>query len=150
MFDKKQNDKTSSDKKESTNATGKNKTSIKLEKGKALLICGEQGSGKSTLAQAVAKKHGTVKTVNAGALSKPAEFGAMFTDNPDTVIVEEFAITRTSLATIKPLIADGSIIVRQKGVAPVSVQLPNFIFVTGDKDALKLAKDERRFVVVET
>lgn len=122
---------------------------IKLKKGKALIICGPQGSGKTLLAEVIAKKHGTYKVVDASMLRD--RFNAsIFTDNPDTVIVDEFVATEKNLEAIMPLIKNEKVIVHEKYKSPIEASTPNFIFVTGDKDALPLDVSERRFMVVET
>lgn len=121
---------------------------IKLKKGKALVICGPQGSGKTLLAEVIAKKHGTYKVVGAGMLCD--RFSAsIFTDNPDTVIVDEFIATEESLAVVMPLIKNEKVLVHQQCKSPMEANTPNFIFVTGDKDSIPLDVSERRFMVVE-
>lgn len=122
---------------------------ITLEKGKALLIRGDQGSGKTTRARAIAKEHGSYTETTMDELCQGKfGLGRVLKGDPTTVIVEEFGGNREDVAVAKVLITSEKLTVERQGENPVEVTPPNFIFVSGHADPIPLDKADRRFSIL--
>lgn len=120
-----------------------------LTKGVALVIAGPQGCGKTTLAHAIARRYGrTADSTMPAILSSFALGDLLYPSAPATVVVEGFAQNRVELAWLKELVSSPEIRIDRRLDATRLVKTPNFIFCTGDVDALKLAGDSRRFHVI--
>jgi uridine kinase len=124
-------------------------TTIKLEKGKALIINGPQGCGKTTLAIEIAKEHGTYKVIRLDAFTSPFILGDAMLDEPNTLIVDEFKPNYENLEHLKSIISNDLMQVNQMYKEPWTAKTPNFILCTGSKDPIKLTQEDRRFAIIE-
>lgn len=121
---------------------------IELKRREALFIQGPQGSGKTTLAREIAAKYGRYAVIDHHELmSGPGALRDVLRSKPATVIVEEFQPNSAELNRVKQLLSAPHFAVDMKGVPPIYVEAPNFIFCTGWKDFLS-GEDERRFRVI--
>jgi len=125
-----------------------------LEKGKALIITGDEGVGKTTLARKIANtnSHSSLKYVIVTLqeiTQSPFALGRVLGGEPDTVIIEdELNLIDSHLDFMKPLISNDEITVDRKGKKHELVKTPHFIICTGDKEPLKHGMNERRFTVL--
>lgn len=125
-----------------------------LEKGKALIITGDEGVGKTTLARKIADahSHSPLKYVTATLqqiVQSNFGLGDVLECEPDTVIIEDkLNLIDSHLDFMKPLISNETIKIDRKGKKPRTVDSPNFIICTGDKEPLKHGMNERRFTVL--
>lgn len=123
-----------------------------LEKGKLLIITGDEGVGKIARKIADYHAHSSLKYVTTSlqeiTLGNFA-LGQVLEYEPDTVIIEdELNLIDSHLDFMKPLIANEKIMIDRKGKEPKLVNLPNFIICTGDKEPLKHSINEHRFTVL--
>ena len=116
---------------------------IKLKKGQALVIVGEQGVGKSSLAKDIAEQHGAYVVCSGSELtSGPFELGRLVDGKPDTIIVEDFE--RCDIAKLKKMIMSPQVRVDVRGKSPYMATMPNFILCGASVDALALENFEWR------
>jgi ABC-type dipeptide/oligopeptide/nickel transport system ATPase subunit len=121
---------------------------IELKRGEALFIRGPQGSGKTTLACEIAAKYGRYAVISHRELmSAPGGLRDVLRSRPATVIVDEFQPSLAELNRVKQLLSSPHLTIEMKGVQPISVETPNFIFCTGRLDFLP-GEEERRFRVI--
>lgn len=117
---------------------------------KATLIIGGQGSGKAEHARQLAKAFKKPMTVDGDFVRDRFPFASVPGD-VDVLIVEDvdFASLRGDMRTrLKSWITSPTIRVERKHQEPIERAGLNFIFTTGDADALHLGADDRRFHVV--
>jgi adenylate kinase family enzyme len=119
---------------------------IEIQQGKALVLSGPQGSGKSIKAREIAEKYGKFIEMDLHQFIK-SEFLPIDADTK-TVIIDGFPGSAEHIAELKAMIANDEIVIRRKCQEPITVKTPNFIFCTGDANAL-LSGDERRVMVCE-
>lgn len=119
-----------------------------LKHGQAMVITGPQGCGKSTLARKIAAQHGTFAEIDAHELGTRFGLGYALDSEPDTLVVEGFPSTEETLAEIKAALTSSTVICHRKYKEPKAVKTPNFIFCSGDENALHLDAQDRRFFVV--
>ena len=119
-----------------------------LKHGQALVITGAQGCGKTTLARKIAAQHGTFAEIGAHELETHFGLGRALASEPDTLVVEGFPTNAETLAEIKAALTNNTVICHRKYQEPKAVKTPNFIFCSGDKNALHLDAQYRRFFVV--
>ena len=116
-----------------------------IKQGQAIAIFGPEGSGKTTLAKAIAASIGPNYTVmSTDQLNNRFSFGCVLSDEPDTVIVDEF--DHWDHASI--LASTDAFTFNRMDKPPKEVKAPVFIFISnGSPDVLH--KDQRRFHVIE-
>lgn len=121
---------------------------IKLEKGRALVLVGPQGCGKSLIAREIAKQHGSYKEVDADVLENSFELGEALSSEPRTVVVDGIPTSVATMRLLKSLITSNEVVCERRGLEPKTVPAPNFIFCSGDADALGHDLGDRRFRVL--
>jgi energy-coupling factor transporter ATP-binding protein EcfA2 len=119
-----------------------------IEKGRALVLAGPEGGGKSKLARELAAAHGSYVETDARALQSPFRLGKLLAGKPDTIIVNEVPAHLITAPETKSLVANESIVIHRKGCEEKIMPAPNFIFCTGDVNALRLHPHDRRFTVI--
>ena len=118
-----------------------------FDQGKSIIITGRQGVGTTSLAQAIAGGIGaSVVTVQMQEMF--SAFNSLWAIE-GTVIVEGFnPSSRPERSLAKSLTSQDTAVVNRVGEEPATAEMPNFIFVTGDKDFLPPGLEGRRFLVV--
>ena len=117
-----------------------------LESGKAILITGPEGSGKTIIARALAmacKSSWAVATEYE--MKNPFDCGNILEVRPEVLVVDEVS----DLEWAKNLITNDKIEIHRKGKNPEIINAPNFIFVSGSVNPLKLDANNRRFITLE-
>jgi len=116
---------------------------------KNIVIVGKEGSGKTTLMQAIARgmKHSTF--VDNSIFENPLLFGPALMNEPDVICIDEFRMTDRNVDDLKLYSVKKHITAHIKGKKPQTVKSPNFIVCTGDKNALNIFANSRRFMVIE-
>lgn len=120
----------------------------KIEKGRALVLAGPQGCGETTLARKLAAAHGTFVEADARALLSPFRLGNLLAQKPATIIVDEVSADLITAQETKNLVASERIVMHRKMREEEEVPAPNFIFCTGDANALRMHPNDRRFTVI--
>lgn len=121
---------------------------ISIEKGRALVLAGPQGCGKTKLACELAAAYGTFVVADARVLQSPFALGNVLAGNHATIIVDDAPAHLITAHQTKSMVASQSITMHRKMREEQVVPTPNFIFCTGDADALNLHPHDRRFTVV--
>jgi hypothetical protein len=121
----------------------------KIEKGRALVLAGPQGCGKTTLARKLASAAGSYVEMDARDLEEDGfALGAHLAQRPKTCIVDGFPRGEVSLTRLKAMITSDEVACHRKGLNPVLVPAPNFIFCSDDSQPLKHLEGVRRFRIV--
>lgn len=118
----------------------------KIEKGRALVLVGQQGRAKA-LARKLAAAAGSYRELGARELECNRYFWPVLEQEPATCIVDGLPQGREVLQRLKALITNAETVVHRKHQQMKRVRSPNFIFCTGDPTPLK-HMEGRRFHIV--
>lgn len=121
---------------------------IQLTKGQALVLTGPQGCGKTRIAEEIACKAGAYQHVEAGQLANGRYLNNVLANEYNTLIVEGLPKRAETIFELVEMLACDTVAIKTPYKRMHQVKTPNFIFCSGDKDALKLIKGSRRFRVV--
>lgn len=114
----------------------------------ALAVCGGPGIGKSLFfTDLVASMYTQHAKISNRELS--GEFNA-WALNQQFAVVDDFDGNRENSARIKHLLTSDHILIKRKSKEPtLQKNRMNFVFLSGDMNAIPVASDDRRFFVVE-
>lgn len=113
-----------------------------------LIIHGVEGSGKTTLAQKLSVEYGVSNTTYFERLKQSFNYD-IFANDPDVVIVDNCPMDDDSVALMKQLVTSDTLEVNRKYKPSSILKTPNFIFITGELEPLKIEHLERRFKLIE-
>ena len=119
-----------------------------IQRGRALVLAGPQGIGKTLLARALAGAYGSFSEADGSVLHNSALLGNALATKPDTLIVGDVRAEDIFQAATRLLVSSPHILMARKSHQYEIAATPNFIFCTGDVDAIRATKEDRRFRVV--
>ncbi len=118
---------------------------VKLEKGRALVLVGCLNCGIG-VARQLAAAEGPFVHIDARDLE--SEFQNWLNPHIKTIICKGLPTRVEAVTRLKRYVSNDQIEVNHKNRLAQMMPTPNFIFTTGDADALPLTHEDRRFMVV--
>jgi ABC-type hemin transport system ATPase subunit len=121
---------------------------VQIEKGRALVLAGPQGCGKTRLARKLAAEAGPYAEISAEAARCDFNLSRLLAHRLAVIIVDEATAATFRSPELRELITTDEAVAHGRGRPEELVPAPNFIFCTGDVNAVGELAGDRRFFVV--